>query len=153
MKNSDLPQRLYLEDLNVGQEFLSAGHALDARQIIDFATQFDPQPFHLDPEAARDTFFQGLAASGWHTMSLTMKLLVASMPFAQGIIGAGGEIAWPQPTRPDDFLRVRSTILDIMPSRSRPDRGIVQVQSLTLNQHENVLQDFKAKLLVFRRPA
>lgn len=151
MKDRSLAPRLYLDDLEVGQEFQSGEHAMDTAQIIDYATRFDPQPFHMDPEAARDTFFQGLAASGWHTMSVTMRLLVDSMPFAQGIIGAGGEVSWPQPTRPGDILRVKSRILEIRPSRSRPDRGQVVVQSLTLNQSGEVLQDFTARLLVFRK--
>ena len=124
---------------------------MDAKQIIAYAQQFDPQSFHLDEEAAKDSFFQGLAASGWHTMSITMKLLVQSLPFAKGVIGAGGEIAWPRPTRPGDILRVRSTIREIRPSRSRPDRGMVQTRSLTLNQEGEVLQELTANLLVFRK--
>ncbi len=151
MENNILQERLYLEDLQVGQEFLSAEHPLDAAQIVAYARQFDPQPFHLDEEAAQDSFFQGLAASGWHTMSITMKLIVQSMPFAKGIIGAGGEITWPRPTRPDDILRVRSTIREIRPSRSRPDRGMVQAHCLTLNQADEVLQELTTSLLAFRR--
>lgn len=151
MKDSDEAERLYLDDLQVGQEFLSAEHPLDAAQIIAYARQFDPQPFHLDEDAARDSFFQGLAASGWHTMSITMKLLVQSLPFAEGVIGAGGDIAWPRPTRPGDTLRVKSTIREIRASRSRPDRGMVQVRSLTVNQRGEVLQELTANLLVFRK--
>lgn len=142
---------LYLEDLVVGQEFLSGEHPLDAEQIIAFATEYDPQPFHIDPEAAEETFFQGLAASGWHTMAITMKLLVQSVPLARGVIGTGGTISWPRPTRPGDSLRVKSRIVDIIPSRSRPDRAIVQAHSLTLNASDEVLQEFTANLLVFRR--
>ena len=153
MRDKDLTQRLYLDDLEVGQEFTSGTHPLDADQIIAFASQFDPQPFHLDPEAARESFFQGLAASGWHTMAITMRLLVDSMPFAQVIIGAGGEISWPRPTRPGDILRVKSRITEIRPSRSKPDRGMVLVNSLTLNQAGEVLQDFSARLVVFRKEA
>ncbi|AUH66656.1 MaoC family dehydratase [Paracoccus zhejiangensis] len=151
MKDKSLAQRLYLDDLEVGQEFLSGEHALDADQIIAYARQFDPQPFHTDPEAAQGSFFQGLAASGWHTMSLTMRLLVESVPFAQGVIGAGGEVSWPQPTRPGDILRVKSRILEIRPSRSKPDRGLVKVQSLTLNQSDEVLLQLTANLLAFRK--
>lgn len=151
MENNSLLEKLYLDDLQVGQEFLSAEHPLDAKQIIAYAQQFDPQSFHLDEEAAKDSFFQGLAASGWHTMSITMKLLVQSLPFAKGVIGAGGEIAWPRPTRPGDILRVRSTIREIRPSRSRPDRGMVQTRSLTLNQEGEVLQELTANLLAFRK--
>ncbi|WP_018633750.1 MaoC family dehydratase [Neomegalonema perideroedes] len=143
--------QLYLDDLAVGQEYLSGEHPLDAGQIIAFAREFDPQPFHTDPEAAKETFFQGLAASGWHTMAITMKLLVASIPLAQGVIGAGGSVSWPRPTRPGDVLRVKSTILGITPSRSRPERASVETRSLTLNQADEVLQDFTARLVVFKK--
>jgi len=144
-------KRIYLNDLAVGDEFRSAKHLLDADQIIAFASQFDPQPFHLDAEAARDSFFQGLAASGWHTMAITMRLLVESVPFAHGIIGVGGEITWPSPTRPGDLLRVQSKVLDIKPSRSKPDRALVLVHCLTFNQDEKLRQDFTAKLLALNR--
>lgn len=143
----------YLEELTVGERFVSGEHALDAQQIIAFARQFDPQVFHLDADLARDTFFQGLAASGWHTAAITMKLLVASLPLANGMIGAGGEITWPQPTRPDDILHVESEILEIKRSRSKPDRGVVRIQSITFNQHGQVLQRLLPALIVFSRPA
>ncbi len=142
---------IYLEDLAVGDVFVSAEHALDARQIIDFARQYAPQPFHIDEEAAKDTFFAGLAASGWHTAAITMKLLVQSLPLARGVIGAGGEISWPQATRPGDVLTVSSSVLEILPSRSKPDRGLVVVQSLTRNQHGEVCQKLVSKVLCFRR--
>ena len=111
----------------------SASSALRRRstpsQIKAFARQFDPQPFHLDEHAAKETFFGGLAASGWHVAALTMKLLVeGGAPFAGGLIGAGSEIAWPKPTRPGDVLQVTSEVLEITPSRSRPDRGMVTWQ-------------------------
>ncbi len=145
--------RLYLEDLNVGDCFSSREHALDAAQIIAFAKQFDPQPFHIDPEKAEHTFFRGLAASGWHTAALTMKLLVESgIPLADGIIGSGGEVAWPQPTRPDDVLHVESEVMEIIPSRSRPERGMVVMRCETRNQRGEVLQRFSPKLVVSRRP-
>lgn len=143
---------VYLDDLAVGAEYRSAEHRLDAQQIVDFARQFDPQVFHLDADEAKDTFFQGLAASGWHTAAITMKLLVNSVPFGNGIIGAGGEIAWPQPTRPGDSLHVVSKILDIQPSRSRPDRGMVTLECRTLNQKGEVCQRLVPKLVVMRRP-
>src|SRR3954471_21516501 len=98
---------LYLEDLRVGQRFRSGTHRIDEGQIRAFAEQFDPQPFHLDAEAAKATLFEGLVASGWHTAAVTMRLLVESgVPIAGGIVGAGGEITWPNPTRPGDVLRV-----------------------------------------------
>src|SRR3989441_5506452 len=94
---------LFLEDLQVGQRFSSSFHTIDEAQIKAFAAQFDPQPFHLDGEAAKATLFGGLAASGWHTAAITMKLLVESgLPLAGGIIGSGGEISWPKPTRPGE---------------------------------------------------
>ncbi len=144
---------LYLDDLQVGRFFLSGTHTIDAAQIKKFAAEFDPQPFHLDEAAAKDTLFGGLAASGWHTMAITMRLMVErGLPLAGGIIGAGGEISWPRPTRPGDVLRVKSEVLEINPSRSRPDRGMVTVRSETLNQRDEVVQVLIAKLIVPRRP-
>jgi acyl dehydratase len=143
--------KLYLEDLKVGDRFVSDEHPLDARQIISFAEQFDPQAFHLDEEQAGDTFFKGLAASGWHTAAVTMKLLTSSLPLAGGVIGAGGEISWPQPTRPNDVLHVESEVLEITPSRTRPDRGILRLETLTRNQRGEVLQRLTAKLVVVSR--
>ncbi|MGW9063525.1 MaoC family dehydratase [Achromobacter animicus] len=151
MTDTRKPPLIYLEDLSVGDVFVSKSHALDAAQIIAFATQFDPQPFHLDPDAARDTLFQGLAASGWHTAALTMKLLVESFPVARGVIGAGADVVWPQPTRPDDVVKVTSTVLSITPSRSKPDRAIVVVESVTSNQRDEPLQKLTSKVVVFRR--
>ncbi|WP_198026771.1 MaoC family dehydratase [Polaromonas glacialis] len=143
----------YLDDLQAGDRFASADYLLDEAQIKAFALQFDPQPFHLDHEAAKDSLFGGLAASGWHTAALTMRLLVGGgLPLAGGIIGAGGEISWPQPTRPGDVLRVESEVLSITPSRSRPERGMVVVRSETRNQHGDVLQQSVYKLVVPRRP-
>jgi len=143
---------LYLDDLQVGLRFVSDCFRIDSEQIRGFAAQFDPQPFHLDPDAARDTMFGGLAASGWHTAAITMRLLVlGGLPIAGGIIGAGGELEWPRPTRPDDVLRVESEVQEISPSRSRPDRGIVTVASRTLNQRDEVVQSSRMKLVVPRR--
>ncbi|RZL95192.1 MAG: MaoC family dehydratase [Variovorax sp.] len=147
-------RKLYLEDLTVGDRFQSEGHELDAEQIKAFAVLFDPQPFHTDEEAAKGTFFGGLAASGWHTASITMRLLVQSgIPLADGIIGSGGQIHWPQPTRPGDVLRVESEVMEITPSRSRPDRGMVQMRCETRNQRGEVLQHFLPKLVVMRKPS
>jgi len=143
---------LYLEDFTVGQRFTSATHQLDAEQIKAFAAQFDPQPFHTDEVAAKDSFFQGLAASGWHTASVTMSLLVQSgMPIAGGLIGAGAEISWPRPTRPGDVLVVESEVLAVMPSRSRPERGMITLKSETKNQKGEVVQVLTSKMLVWRR--
>jgi acyl dehydratase len=144
----------YLEDLSIGQCFVSASHALDEAQIVAFARQFDPQPFHLDPAAAADSLFGGLAASGWHVASLTMRLIVGDRaPFAGGVIGAGVELSWPRPTRPGDVLRVETAAIEITPSRSKPDRGIVTVRSETRNQADEVVQLMTSRLVVPRRTA
>jgi len=143
---------LFLEDLRVGQRFSSGAHTIDAAQIMAFAAQFDPQPFHLDGEAAKATLFGGLAASGWHTAAITMKLLVESgLPLSGGVIGSGGEISWPKPTRPGDTLSVVSEIEEVNPSRSRPDRGMIRVRSETRNQRGETVQILMAKLVVPRR--
>jgi acyl dehydratase len=127
---------------------------MDAEQIIAFASAFDPQPFHLDDEAARSTVFGGLAASGWHTMAVTMRLIVGDgAPFAGGVIGVGAELSWPRPTRADDILSVESEVVEITPSRSKPDRGMVLLRSETRNQRGDILQILTAKLVVPRRPA
>ena len=145
---------LFLEDLQVGQRFASGSHTVDEAQIKAYAAQFDPQPFHLDDEAAKSTLFGGLAASGWHTASITMKLLVESgLPLRGGILGTGGEISWPKPTRPGDTLTVVSEIEEVIPSRSRPDRGMVRVRSETRNQNGEIVQVVIAKLVVPRRSA
>jgi acyl dehydratase len=150
----DGDERLYLDDLQVGQRFAGGSHAVDAAQIKAFARQFDPQPFHLDDEAAKSTLFAGLAASGWHTAAITMRLLVeGGAPIAGGVIGAGGEINWPRPTRPGDVLRVESEILEITPSRSRPDRGMITLRTETRNQRDEVVQVLTAKVVVPRRVA
>jgi len=143
---------LCLEDLRVGQRFVSGTHRIDEEQIRAFAQQFDPQPFHLDAEGAKGTFFGGLVASGWHTAAITMRLLVGGgLPIAGGIVGAGGEIAWPSPVRPGAVLHVESEILELRPSRSRPDRGMVTVRSETRDQFGVVVQVLVAKLVVPRR--
>jgi acyl dehydratase len=144
---------LYLDDLSVGQRFTSGSHTLSADEIHAFARSYDPQAFHLDDDAARAMLFGGLAASGWHTAAITMRLNVeGGLPLAGGIIGAGGEIGWPRPTRPGDTLHVESEVLEIVPSRSRPDRGMATVLSRTVNQNGEIVQTFKAKLVVPRRP-
>ena len=144
--------RLYLDDLHVGQRFTTGAHALDAAQIKAFAQEFDPQPFHLDDAAAQGTLFAGLAASGWHTAAITMRLLVEQgLPLAGGIISTGGEMRWPKPTRPGDILHVECEVVEVTPSRSRADRGTVIVRSETRNQHGDIVQMFTAKLVVPRR--
>ena len=150
--SANMSTRLYLDDLYQGQRFVTSAYSVDAEQIKIFASQFDPQPFHLDEEAAKATMFSGLAASGWHTAAITMRLLVESgLPLAGGIIGAGGEISWPNACRPGDILTVHSEIEEVIPSRSRADRGMVRVRSETRNQHAQVVQILIARLIVPRR--
>jgi len=143
---------LYLEDLHVGQKFTSAPERITEGEILEFARQFDPQPFHLDHEAAKATIFGGLAASGWHTAAFTMRLNIATGPkFAGGIIGGGGELRWPVPTRPGDMLHAEYEILEIIPSRSRPERGMIVLLTETKNQDGEVVQISRMKLVVQRR--
>ena len=142
----------YLDDLQVGQRFTSRTHRIDEEQIVAFAKQFDPQPFHLDAETAKSTFFTGLVASGWHTAAISMRLLVESnLALAGGVVGAGGEITWPSPTRPGDILHVEGDILELRPSRSRPDRGMAVLRNTTMNQRGEIVQVLIAKLVVPRR--
>jgi len=127
---------------------------MDEAGIKNFAGEFDPQPFHLDEAAAQASVFRGLAASGWHTAAVAMRLMVTSgLPLADGIIGLGGEIAWPRPTRPGDTLHVESEIVAITASRSKPNQAVVSVSSRMLNQNGEAVYVFTPKVLVFRRPA
>ena len=146
--------RLYLDDLHVGRRFTTGTHRLDEEQIKAFAIQFDPQPFHTDEHAAEQTFFKGLAASGWHTAAITMRLNVESgPPLAGGFVGAGGELSWPAPTRPGDLLHVESEVVEVTPSRTRHDRGTIVLLSRTINQRGDVVQITKARLVVPRKAA
>jgi acyl dehydratase len=146
--------KLYLDDLHVGYRHTSGTYTIDEAEIKAFAHQFDPQPFHLDDAAAKGSLFRGLAASGWHTAAITMRLQVDSgPPLAGGIIGARGEIDWPRPTRPGDTLRVESEVLEVTPSKSRPDRGMITLRSRTLNQRDEAVQTLTVKLIVPRRAA
>jgi acyl dehydratase len=143
---------LYLEDLKSGLRFKTTTHLLTEDQIIAFARAYDPQVFHTDPEGAKASFFGGLAASGWHTAAISMRLQVDSgPPLAGGMIGASVELSWPRPTWPGDVLHVESEILEVIPSRSRPDRGFITLKSQTKNQKDEVLQLQTSKLLVWRR--
>lgn len=145
----------YLEDFAVGQKFGSGRLRIDEERIKSFAREFDPQPFHLDEAAARHSIFQGLAASGWHTAALTMRLLVeGELKPAGGIIGAGfEEFRWPRPVRPGDELHLESEVLEVRPSKSRPTQGLVKVRTTTLNQNSEAVQINVGTLVVPRRPA
>jgi len=145
---------LFLEDFAVAQTFASGRLRIEKERIKTFAAEFDPQPFHLDEDAARETIFRGLAASGWHTAALTMRLLVESeFKPAGGVVGAGfEELRWPRPVRPGDELRVESEVLEVRPSKSRPDQGLIKVRTTTLNQNGEAVQIFTGNLIVPRRP-
>ena len=143
---------LYLEDLHVGQRFLCGSQRMEEDRIKAFAAEFDPQPFHLDEAAAQASIFRGLAASGWHTASVAMRLLVDGFPLANGLVGLGGELSWPKPTRPDDTLRVECEVLEIVPSKSKPNQGIVTIRNTAFNQHEEAVYIFTVKVLAYRRP-
>ena len=146
----------YFEDFAPGQKYRGASRLrVEAARVKSFAAEFDPQPFHLDEAAARETIFKGLAASGWHTAAMTMRLLVESdLKPAGGIVGAGfDEFRWPRPVRPGDELWVESEILEVRPSKSRPDQGLVKVRTTTYNQNGEPVQVNVGNLVVPRRPA
>jgi len=144
---------LYLDDLHVGQMFSSGLYEMDEDRMKEFAAEFDPQPFHLDEEAAQHSVFRGLAASGWHTASATMRLMVTGgLPLAGGMVGLSADIKWDRPTRPGDTLRVNCEIIEIAPSRSKPNQGVVTVRCVTVNQEGDHVQVMTTKILMFKRP-
>jgi acyl dehydratase len=148
-----MSSELWLDDIHVGDRFRTDTYDLTADDIVDFATKWDPQPFHLSDETARETFFKGLAASGWHTAAITMRLLVTSgPPLAGGIIGAGGDVAWPTATRPGDQLHVEVEVTGVQRSTSNPDRGLITIAFNTVNQDGDVRQRSTARLVAFARP-
>ena len=147
-----MDQPLYLEDLQEGQTFESRGYVITAEEIKSFAGRYDPQPFHVNEQAAEHTFFEGLVASGWHTASVTMRLMVESIPIAGGLIGAGVEdLAWPKPVRPGDTLTVVTEVLSTRPSKSKPGVGLVRVRPTTLNHRRETVQVFVSTIVVPRR--
>jgi len=142
----------YFEDIAAGQTYRSPELRIDAASITEFAARFDPQPFHLDDAAARNSLFEGLAASGWHTAALTMKLCLSSdFQPAGGIIGVGGELLWPRAVRPGDALHVEIEVLETRTSRSRPRQGVVKIRITTLNQQGDPVQTFTPTLFVDRQ--
>jgi acyl dehydratase len=143
----------YLEDFAAGMTFRSGSATVTAGEIKRFAAEFDPQPFHLDEAAARDTMFGGLAASGWHTAAITMKLMVVSeFQPAAGIIGVGfDELRWPRPVRPGDELHVEGDVLETRASKSNPRQGLIKVRMSTINQRGEAVQISIGNLIVPRR--
>ncbi|GAA4492659.1 MaoC family dehydratase [Gluconacetobacter tumulicola] len=145
----------YLEDFAVGQIFRAGPVRIGEIEIKRFANTFDPQPFHLDDDEAKSSFFRGLAASGWHTAAITMRLLLESdLRPAGGIIGAGfDELRWPRPVRPDDELRIEAEVREVIPSRSKPEQGMIKLQTTTLNQNDEPVQVSVGNLVVLRKIA
>ena len=142
----------YFEDLFVGQEFETDSYEITEAEIIEFAGKYDPQIFHTDPIAAKNTFFRGLAASGWHTAAITMRLQILSkVKFVGGSIGLGVEISWPKPTRAGDILRVFNKIIELRELKSQHERGLIAVDVETRNQNNEVLQKMTTRALVLRK--
>ncbi|MBA3582806.1 MAG: MaoC family dehydratase [Gammaproteobacteria bacterium] len=149
MSNSSL---LFFDDFVIGQIYSSPPRVVDAEMIKNFAQQYDPQPFHLDEEVAKNSFFKGLVASGWHTAAMTMRMIVDALPIAGGAIGAGVEqVKWPLAVRPGDELHASIQVLELRDSRSKPELGLIKVQITTLNQDKVIVQDMIANLVVPKR--
>ena len=145
--------KLYLDDLTIGDIFVNNdSYEVTEEEIIAFAKQYDPQVFHTDPEKAKETFFNGLASSGWLTAAISMNLTAKAFPIAEGLIGANADLKWPSATRVEDELTIVITIVDIIPSKSKPQQGIVTYETVTKNQHQEIRQICLANILVFRRP-
>lgn len=145
--------KLYLDDLTIGDIFVNNdSYEVTEEEIIAFAKQYDPQVFHTDPEKAKETFFNGLASSGWLTAAISMNLTAKAFPIAEGLIGANADLKWPSATRVGDELTIVITIVDIIPSKSKPQQGIVTYETVTKNQHQEIRQICLANILVFRRP-
>ena len=142
----------YFEDLKIGDRLKSLTYKVSEEQIISFAREFDPQPFHIDPDVAATTIFGGIFASGWHTAAITMRLFVQTLNFAEGAIGLGvDKLRWPNAVKPGDVLQVETEILDLRESRSRPDQGIIRIRNVTTNQNGKTVQTMLASALVRRR--
>jgi len=142
----------YFEDLKTGARFKSETYQVSEEQIVFFAREFDPQPFHLDAAVARQTIFKDLIASGWHTAAITMRLFVRTLNFAEGAIGLGvDELRWPTAVKPGDVLQVETEIVDLRESRSKPSHGIVRIRNVTTNQRGEIVQTMTASALVLRR--
>ena len=143
----------HFEDLSVGQKFGSGSQIVEASEITEFAGKFDPQPFHLSDESARHTILGGLAASGWHTASVSANLLINSeFKLASGIVGLSvDELRWTSPLRPGDELNVETEILELRPSKSRPLYGVVKARITTFNQNHDIVQSYILALLALRK--
>jgi acyl dehydratase len=142
----------YFDDLKAGDRFESETYAVTKAEIIGFARKWDPQSFHLDPDRAKQSIFEGLVASGWHIAAITMRLFVQTLNFAEGAIGLGvDELRWPNAVRPGDVLRVETEIVDLRLSKSKPDYGIIRICNITKNQRDEIVQSMFASAMVRRR--
>jgi acyl dehydratase len=144
-----MQQQLSLKDLSVGQKFASSSYEMTAEEIKKFAAQFDPQPFHMDEAQASQSIFKGLTASGWHTMSVCMRLIVESVTLECGLIGLGGTLSWLKPVRPGNRIRVESSITAITPSQSKPGQAVIELHSFVKNEKDENVVDFTSKLMAF----
>lgn len=145
---------IHFEDLQIGDRFRSGAYEVTEEAIIAFAREFDVQAFHLDPEAAERSVFHGLAASGWHTAAIAMRLFTTTMNFAGGAVGLGvDELRWPVAVRPGDSLTLETEILALRESRSKPAHGIVQICNVLRNQNGDVVLSYTANALIARRTA
>jgi len=155
VNNAATVSELFLEDLHVGDRFGSDTLEVTEQDIIAFARDFDPQPFHLDQEAAEQSVFKSLVASGWHTAAMSMKLFVTGeLRLAGGSVGLGvDELRWPRPVKPGDTLRLETEILEVRRSRSKPDRGVIRIRNVTTNQRGEIVQTFMAFVMARCRPA
>jgi acyl dehydratase len=152
MNARELVKERYFEDLKVGDRFKSHSYKVSEEQIVSFAREFDPQPFHLDRAVADKTMFGALIASGWHTAAITMRLFVQTLNFAEGAIGLGvDELRWPIAVKPGDELQVEVEIVDLRESRSKPSHGVVRLRYVTTNQRGEIVQTMFASALVLRR--
>jgi acyl dehydratase len=151
----DAASFLYFEDFEPGAVFELGGRSLSKEEIVAFAREFDPQPFHTDEEAARESAFGGLIASGWHTAAVFMRLYVDSLLSRAASMGSPGieELRWLAPVRPGDTLRARLTVLDKAPSSRNPNRGTVHIYSEVLNDQGTTVMTMKARGLFARREA
>ena len=145
-------EQRYFEDLKVGDRFKSGAYKVSEEQIISFAREFDPQPFHLDRKVAEQSMFKQLFASGWHTAAITMRLFVQTLNFAEGAICLGvDELRWPNAVKPGDELQVEIEIIDLRMSRSKPSHGVVRLRYVTTDQRGEIVQTMFASALIRRR--
>ena len=147
MKKNDV----WLGEFEIGDYYISDTYEVTEKEIIEFAEKYDPQYFHTDPEKAKDSFFGRLASSGWMTAGITMKLQVETSPFAFDLVGLGVEIKWPLPTLPGDLLKIRTEVTDIKISESKPNQGIISIETITTNQDDEVKMVLQNKILGFKR--